>query len=644
MGYGIALPVHFLGKAATFNLLYAFPLLLATTGHGWLATVSRPFAWAFVDLGHRPVLVGDRALRDPGAAAARGRPRGSGRADRQGARLMRAVVMAGGEGTRLRPMTANQPKPLLPVVNRPIMEHVLRLLKRHGFDETVVTVQFLAALVRNYFGDGDELGMDLSLRHRGDAARHRRQRARTPQDALRDEPFLVISGDALTDFDLSDMVRLPPRARGARHRGAQARAEPAGVRHRHHRRGRPDRALPGEADLGPGVLRHRQHRHLRHGARGPRPRRAGRGRRLVRRRLPQAARRRRAALRLRRRRLLGGRRHRTSRYLRAQADVLNRQVDVDIDGFEVSSRRLGRRGRRGRPRGHADRARCTSAATPRSRPGAELREYTVLGSNVVVKGGAFLHRAVVHDNVYIGPQAALRGCVIGKNTDIMRAAQVEEGVVVGDECVVEEEAILGDGVAVYPFKTIEAGAVVNTERDLGVARPARTVRAARRSAGWSTSRSPRSCASGWPRAYATTLAQGQPGHRRARRLAGRPRLQAGGDQRADGQRDQRARPRGVDHAGHPLGRAGVGGSVGGIMMRTTPGDSQSIDIVFLDEQGADLSRGAAAQARADLQPAGVPPGVPRRDRRAALRHPHPRHLRPGPAASASTPGGCARPA
>jgi cardiolipin synthase (CMP-forming) len=48
MGYGIALPVHFLGKAATFNLLYAFPFLLATTGHGWLSTVARPLAWAFV--------------------------------------------------------------------------------------------------------------------------------------------------------------------------------------------------------------------------------------------------------------------------------------------------------------------------------------------------------------------------------------------------------------------------------------------------------------------------------------------------------------------------------------------------------------------------------------------------------------------
>ncbi len=74
---------------------------------------------------------------------------------------MKAVVMAGGEGTRLRPMTANQPKPLLPVVNRPIMEHVLRLLKKHGMEETVVTVQFLAALVRNYFGDGEDVGMSL---------------------------------------------------------------------------------------------------------------------------------------------------------------------------------------------------------------------------------------------------------------------------------------------------------------------------------------------------------------------------------------------------------------------------------------------------------------------------------------------------
>jgi mannose-1-phosphate guanylyltransferase/phosphomannomutase len=113
--------------------------------------------------------------------------------------------MAGGEGTRLRPMTANQPKPLLPVGNRPIMEHVLRLLKRHGFDETVVTVQFLASLVRNYFGDGDELGMRLSYATEetplGTAGS-----VRNAASALRDATFLVMSGDALTDIDLAALV------------------------------------------------------------------------------------------------------------------------------------------------------------------------------------------------------------------------------------------------------------------------------------------------------------------------------------------------------------------------------------------------------------------------------------------------------
>src|SRR5947209_5289893 len=114
--------------------------------------------------------------------------------------------MAGGEGTRLRPMTANQPKPLLPVVNRPILEHVLRLLRRHGFDETVVTVQFLASLVRNYFGDGDEFGMNLQYATE-ESPLGTAGSVKNAEAELRDEPFLVISGDALTDIDLTDMVR-----------------------------------------------------------------------------------------------------------------------------------------------------------------------------------------------------------------------------------------------------------------------------------------------------------------------------------------------------------------------------------------------------------------------------------------------------
>src|SRR5439155_6116082 len=84
-----------------------------------------------------------------------------------------------------------------------------------------------------------------------------------------------------------------------------------------------------------------------------------------------------------------------------------------------------------------------------------------IGNNVVVKEGACLHRAVLNNNVYVGQGATLRGCVIGKNPDVMASARIEEGAVVGDECLIEPEAYLSAGVKVYPFKTIEAGAVVN---------------------------------------------------------------------------------------------------------------------------------------------------------------------------------------
>jgi len=103
-------------------------------------------------------------------------------------------------------MTANQPKPMLPVVNKPIMDHVLRLLRKHSFDETIVTVQFLASMVRNYFGDGEEFGMSLQYATE-DIPLGTAGSVKNAEAALRDGPFLVISGDALTDIDLSDLVR-----------------------------------------------------------------------------------------------------------------------------------------------------------------------------------------------------------------------------------------------------------------------------------------------------------------------------------------------------------------------------------------------------------------------------------------------------
>jgi mannose-1-phosphate guanylyltransferase/phosphomannomutase len=94
--------------------------------------------------------------------------------------------------------------------------------------------------------------------------------------------------------------------------------------------------------------------------------------------------------------------------------------------------------------------------------GATLGEYTVLGRNVRVGADAFIERSVVHDNAYLGPGVSLRGCTVGRSSDLRRGARIEEGAVLGDECYIGEHAVVHAGVKVFPFKTVEHGAIVNS--------------------------------------------------------------------------------------------------------------------------------------------------------------------------------------
>ncbi len=114
---------------------------------------------------------------------------------------MKAMIMAGGEGMRLRPMTCDCPKPMLPLMGRPVMEYALRLLKRHGVREAGVTLMYLPERVREYFGDGEEYGLSLRYyvekRPLGTAGS-----VRQAADFL-DETFVVLSGDGVTDCDLT---------------------------------------------------------------------------------------------------------------------------------------------------------------------------------------------------------------------------------------------------------------------------------------------------------------------------------------------------------------------------------------------------------------------------------------------------------
>jgi len=493
--------------------------------------------------------------------------------------------MAGGEGSRLRPLTANLPKPLLPVANRPVMEHVLRLLRRHGITDTVVTLQFLASLVRNYFGDGDELGMTLQYateeRPLGTAGS-----VKNAESALRDETFLVISGDALTDVDLSAMIEFH-RERGALVTvGLKAVPDPLeygivicdpdGRVNRFLEKPTWGQVFSDTVNTGiyvmdPAVLDDVPADTEVDWSADVFPRLLSAGAPVFGYQLDGYW------------EDVGA----LESYRQAHLAVLNREVEVEIGAFEVSPGVWIAEGAEVDPDVEISGPLLVGDYS-RVEAGAALRPYTVIGDNVVVKAGAVLERAIVHDNVFVGPRADLRGCVIGRNSDVMRASRVEEGAVVGDDCVVEQEAFLSAGVKVYPFKTVEAGAVVTTSV-IWESRGHRSLFGPRGVSGLVNVEITPDLAVRLASAWATTMSKASVviasrDVSRAATALKRAVVSALNASAID--------VRDLEVAPAPVARFATAHSdaAGGIMIHTTPGDPQSVDISFLDEHGADLSQ------------------------------------------------------
>jgi mannose-1-phosphate guanylyltransferase/phosphomannomutase len=371
---------------------------------------------------------------------------------------MKAVIMAGGQGTRLRPLTSNQPKPMLPVVNRPMMEHIVKLLVRNDFKDMVATLQFLPSLITNYFADGGEWGASMQystefvpLGTAGSVKNASRQL---------DDTFLVISGDALTDIDLTKIVDF--------HRRNKALATLTLIRVENplefgivvtDNDGRIERFLEkpnwgqvfsdtintGIYVLEPEILDYIPE---------------GKSFDFSKELFP----------------LLLEQGHplygyiadgywcdigNFDQYISAHKDILDRKVMIDPPGFRLSENVWVGEGVEIEP-GAELRGPVVMGDHCKVEKGAVIREYSVLGHNVVVKQDSFVHRAVIYDNSYIGNGCHLRGCVLGKNCDLKGNVRLEEGVVVGDECLIGENVLVNHDVKIYPFKTVETGATVNT--------------------------------------------------------------------------------------------------------------------------------------------------------------------------------------
>ena len=137
---------------------------------------------------------------------------------------MKAMILAAGKGTRVRPITYTIPKPLIPILQKPVMEFLLELLRQHGFDEIMVNVSHLANEIEGYFRDGQRFGVDIGYSFEGSivdgelvgAALGSAGGLRKIQDfnTFFDGTFVVLCGDALIDLDLTAAVK-EHKAKGA---------------------------------------------------------------------------------------------------------------------------------------------------------------------------------------------------------------------------------------------------------------------------------------------------------------------------------------------------------------------------------------------------------------------------------------------
>ena len=370
---------------------------------------------------------------------------------------MKAVVMAGGEGTRLRPLTSNQPKPMVPIVGKPCMEHILELLRGHGFEEVVVTLAFMPQAIRGYFGDGETMGIgiDYSIEEQplGTAGSVRLA------SGMLDETFLVISGDALCDVDLRGLVERHRETGAAVTIGLKSVDNPLefGIVVTDED-GRVERFLEkpswgqvfsdtintGIYVLEPEVLRH-----------VPRDRPYDFSKELF-------------PLLLEMGRPIYG--HvlegywqdigNLDQYRQANFDALDEAVRLEVGGIRLRGNVWVGEGVDIEDVEEVE-GPAFIGANCRIAPEASVGAYSVLGQGVTLRERSRVARSVLDAATHVGRSAVVEGAIVGRGCDIRNHVRVHEGVAIGDEVTIGSEASIFPGVRVYPFKEVETGAQIH---------------------------------------------------------------------------------------------------------------------------------------------------------------------------------------
>nr|MCU0535287.1 sugar phosphate nucleotidyltransferase [Hydrococcus sp. Prado102] len=371
---------------------------------------------------------------------------------------MRAVLMAGGSGTRLRPLTCDLPKPMVPILNRPIAEHIINLLKRHSITEVIATLHYLPDIMRDYFQDGSEFGVEMTYSVEDEQPLGTAGCVKNIAELLNDT-FLVISGDSITDFDLQAAIAFH-KEKGSKATIILTRvpnpiefgvviADKDGRIRRFLEKPSTSEIFSDTVNTGTYILEPEVLEYL------PENEECDFSKDLF------------PLLLLKDEPIYGyvaegywcdvGH---LDTYREAQYDALQRKVKLDFAYEEKSPGLWIGQNTYIDPSAKIE-APAIIGNNCRIGPSANIEAGTAIGDNVTIGAGADLKRPIIWNGATIGEDAHLVACVIARGTRVDRRVQVLEGAVVGSLSTIGEEAQISTGVRVWPSKRIESGAILN---------------------------------------------------------------------------------------------------------------------------------------------------------------------------------------
>jgi len=370
---------------------------------------------------------------------------------------MKAIIMAGGEGSRLRPLTCDLPKPMVPIMNKPIMEHIIELLSKHGITEIGVTLMYLPQKIKESFGNGSNFGVNIHY-FTEDTPLGTAGSVHNAVDFL-DDTFIVISGDGLTNMNLTEAIEFHQKKKAVAtlvlskvavplEYGVVITDENSAIT------GFLEKPSWGEVfsdtvNTGTYILEPEMFKYF------PKGKNYDFSQDLF-------------PLLLREKRPLFGFITQDywcdigdlKAYLQSHIDIFEGKIDIKFDGTKLKENVWVGTGTIIEPGAEIIGPACIGNSCKISSK-ASIENYSVLGNNNVIEDEVSIKRSILWNNNFIEFGSEVRGAILCNKVNTKNYVSIFENAVIGDDCTLNERAIVKPNVKIWPQKAIDTLAIVD---------------------------------------------------------------------------------------------------------------------------------------------------------------------------------------